>query len=86
MVDAAAADGIGVACTRVGQRVLSSLGNVEVIILTAHESRHEEEECMRLGAFAYLQKPVDIELLSETLRRAKEKIGLKSEDIDVHTE
>ncbi len=48
--------------------------NVEVIILTAHESRLEKEKCMRLGAFAYLQKPVDIELLSETLRRAQEKI------------
>ena len=52
--------------------------NVEVIILTAHESRLEKEKCMRLGAFAYLQKPVDIELLSETLRRAKEKIRRES--------
>ena len=52
--------------------------NVEVIILTAHGSRHEKEKCMRLGAFAYLQKPVDIELLNETLRRAKEKIRRES--------
>ncbi len=56
------------------KKVKETRPNVEVIILTAHGSRHEEERCMQLGAFAFLQKPVDIELLSETLRRAKEKI------------
>ncbi len=29
---------------------------------------------MELGAFAYLQKPVDIDLLTDTLKRANEKI------------
>jgi len=29
---------------------------------------------MDLGAFAFFQKPVDIDLLSETLRKAKEKV------------
>jgi DNA-binding NtrC family response regulator len=29
---------------------------------------------MNLGAFAYLQKPVNIEVLSETLKRANEKV------------
>jgi DNA-binding NtrC family response regulator len=29
---------------------------------------------MKLGAFAYLQKPADIEMLSDTLKRANEKV------------
>jgi DNA-binding NtrC family response regulator len=29
---------------------------------------------MQLGAFAYMQKPVDIDELSETLKKAHEKI------------
>ena len=33
---------------------------------------------MKLGAFAYLQKPVDIDELSETLKKANEKIGNKN--------
>jgi len=33
--------------------------NVEVIVLTGHGSQKDEEVCMRLGAFAYLHKPVD---------------------------
>ena len=74
----------GVDGFQVLKKVKATRPNVEVIILTAHESRHEKEECMRLGAFAYLQKPVDIVLLSETLRRAKEKIGLKSEERNDH--
>jgi len=51
--------------------------DVEIIILTGHGSEADRELCMKLGAFAYLQKPVDIELLSETLKKANEKVRLK---------
>jgi DNA-binding NtrC family response regulator len=47
---------------------------VEVIILTGHGSEADRETCMKLGAFAYLHKPVDIDVLSETIKRANEKI------------
>jgi CheY-like chemotaxis protein len=52
------------------RRVQKSYPNVEVIILTGHGSKREEETCTALGAFAYLEKPVDIELLGRTLRAA----------------
>jgi CheY-like chemotaxis protein len=48
---------------------------VEVIILTGHGSRKEEAEAKRLGAFAYLRKPVDIDLLTKTMKEAYRKIG-----------
>jgi DNA-binding response OmpR family regulator len=47
---------------------------VEVIILTGHGSEKDRETCMELGAFAYLHKPVDIEVLSQTLKAANDKI------------
>jgi len=56
------------------RRVKGSRPDIEVIILTGHGSEDDRKVCMDLGAFAYLQKPVDIELLSETLRLANEKI------------
>lgn len=43
---------------------------LEVIILTGHGSEKEEVEARRLGAFDYLQKPVDIVDLMESIRRA----------------
>jgi DNA-binding NtrC family response regulator len=46
----------------------------EVIILTGHGSDAEEREAARLGAFAYLRKPADIELLAETMKRAHRKV------------
>jgi CheY-like chemotaxis protein len=55
------------------QRVKQSHPHIEVIILTGHGSEDDRKTCMELGAFAYLQKPVDIEALSETLRQANEK-------------
>ena len=55
------------------RRVKKSHPQIEVIILTGHGSEEDRKICMELGAFAYLQKPVDIEALSETLRRANEK-------------
>jgi two-component system, OmpR family, response regulator CpxR len=54
--------------------------DVEIIILTGHGSETDREMCMKLGAFAYLQKPVDIELLSETLKKANEKVRQKKGD------
>jgi len=56
------------------RRVKNEHPNIEVIILTGHGSEKDREVCMELGAFAYLHKPVDIEVLSETLKAANEKI------------
>lgn len=47
--------------------------SVEVIILTGHGSELEQRRAEQLGAFAYLHKPVDIELLARTMRQAYRK-------------
>ena len=57
------------------RRVKQDHPNVEVIILTGHGSKREEELACELGAFAYLRKPVDIELLTRTMQEAYRKIG-----------
>jgi len=49
--------------------------HVEVIILTGHGSETDRDLAMELGAFAYLEKPVDIEVLSSTMKEAYKKIG-----------
>jgi len=56
------------------RRVKAERPDIEVIILTGHGSEEDRKTCMDLGAFAYLHKPVDIEVLSETLKAANEKI------------
>lgn len=59
------------------RRVKSTQPDIEVIILTGHGSAADRETCLQLGAFAYLQKPVDVEELGKTIRSANEKIRLK---------
>jgi len=49
--------------------------SVEVIILTGHGSERERQRAEELGAFAYLQKPVDIDVLAKTLRQAHRKVA-----------
>ena len=56
------------------RKTKESRPNVEVVILTGHGSEEDKATCMRLGAFAYLQKPVDIEQLSATLKEAYAKV------------
>ena len=56
------------------RRVKATQPDIEVIILTGHGNETDRETCMGLGAFAYLQKPVDIDILSETMKKANEKI------------
>ncbi|MDX9833941.1 MAG: response regulator [Desulfobulbus sp.] len=56
------------------RQVKATQPEIEVIILTGHGNETDRETCMQLGAFAYLQKPVDIDVLSETMKKANEKI------------
>ena len=56
------------------RRMKKSHPETEVIILTGHGSSAEEELAAELGAFAYLRKPVDIEVLTETMKAAYRKI------------
>jgi CheY-like chemotaxis protein/cytidylate kinase len=56
------------------RRVKKTQPAIEVIILTGHGSEADKTVCMQLGAFAYLQKPVDIDELSATIKAAHEKI------------
>lgn len=59
--------------TEVLRRTKEIAPHVEVIILTGHGTVKDEQECMALGAFAYLNKPVDIEKLSATIKAANQK-------------
>ena len=52
--------------------------DVEVIILTGHGTSDDMRECMALGAFAYMNKPVDIEELSATIKAANDKVHNRS--------
>lgn len=65
------------------RKVKQTRPDIEVIILTGHGSEADRQICMELGAFAYLHKPVDIDVLSKTLKAANEKVqqlkGAKAE-------
>ncbi len=56
------------------RRVKRDYPATEVIILTGHGSEREERLAHELGAFAYLQKPVDIDKLAETMKAAYRKV------------
>jgi two-component system response regulator CpxR len=56
------------------KRVKQTNPKIEVIILTGQGSEADREQCMKLGAFAYLEKPVDVNVLSENIKKANEKI------------
>jgi two-component system, OmpR family, response regulator CpxR len=61
-----------------GMEVLSKVMKerpcVKVIILTGHGSAKDEALAKELGAFAYLEKPVDIDVLSKTMQEAYQEI------------
>jgi two-component system response regulator CpxR len=52
------------------RRVKRERPQTEVIILTGHGSEREEAEALALGAYAYLNKPVDVDRLAEIMRGA----------------
>ncbi|AGF78494.1 CheY-like receiver, AAA-type ATPase and DNA-binding domain-containing response regulator [Desulfocapsa sulfexigens DSM 10523] len=49
--------------------------DIKVIILTGHGSEEDRKVCMKLGAYAYLHKPVDIAQLTEIIDEAHGKVA-----------
>jgi CheY-like chemotaxis protein len=46
---------------------------IEIIVVTGHGSEADEKAARELGAFDYLNKPVDINILAERIQAASEK-------------
>lgn len=61
------------------RRVKQEHPRVEVIILTGHGSEREQTLAEELGAFAYLHKPIDIDLLTSTMREAYRKVNAQKD-------
>ena len=72
----------GIDGVEVLRRVKKNHPDVEVIILTGHGSEKDEALTRELGAFAYLEKPVEIDTLAKTVRDAYEKIRRKKAERD----
>jgi DNA-binding NtrC family response regulator len=60
----------GVGGLDVIRRIKHRHPHIEVVLLSGHGSTEDVEEGLRLGAFEYLQKPVDIGHLLDIVRRA----------------
>ena len=54
------------------RKIKKAYPGVQVVMLTGHGTDRDEEQAKRLGAYAYLQKPVELERLSQVLREAFE--------------
>ena len=57
------------------KQIRSAYPNTQVILLTGHGATKEGIEGMRLGAFDYLIKPVDIEEMLEKMKEAARTVG-----------
>jgi CheY-like chemotaxis protein len=55
------------------RRARAARPDLEVVVLSGEASREERQACQELGAFAVLDKPADIDVLADTLRRANAK-------------
>ena len=62
-------------------RLRSVTPETEVIILTGHGSTETAVEAMKMGAYDYLTKPVDLQELQVLLEKAVEKASLRRRNI-----
>jgi DNA-binding response OmpR family regulator len=52
------------------RRIRTAYPDVQVIMLTGHGSDKDEKEARKLGAYEYLQKPVEIDTLMKKIKKA----------------
>ena len=52
------------------RQVRRAYPKIQVIILTGHGTERHEEEAKRLGAFDYLEKPVNLDVLVKKMKAA----------------
>jgi len=57
------------------KRIKASHGDIPVILLTGRGSTKEGIEGMRLGAFDYMMKPINLDQLLQKLEEAAQKAG-----------
>ena len=56
--------------------------DLQVVILTGHGTDKDESQAQKLGAFAYMKKPVDIDSLVGTVNSAWEKLKRVRKKVD----
>ena len=56
--------------------------DVAIVILTGHGTDKDEKEALRLGASAYLKKPVDVDQLVGTLHKAWNRLKKSKKVVD----
>ena len=66
------------------ERVLAADAGQCIIMMTAHGTVDSAVEAMKLGAFDYLEKPLERDNLLLTLRRAMERVRLVKENRALH--
>jgi DNA-binding response OmpR family regulator len=64
------------------KRVKQSHPAVEVVILTGHGNETDEQDVFRLGASAYLKKPVDVDQLLRAVHKDRLKVLLVDDEKD----
>ncbi|WP_145252201.1 sigma-54-dependent transcriptional regulator [Aeoliella mucimassa] len=61
------------------ERLLQSRPQTSVIVITAHGTVETAVEAMRLGAFDFISKPLDLDLIRQQVRKAREHHLLQHE-------
>jgi DNA-binding NtrC family response regulator len=62
------------------RQVKKTKPDMQVVVLTGHGTDKDEREVKRLGAFAYLKKPIDLDQLIGTLKKEKLKVLLVDDE------
>ena len=72
----------GIDGMKVLRQVKKKHPHVKVLVLTGHGTDKDEKEAMRLGASAYLKKPVDVDQLVGTLHRVWNRLKRSKDAVD----
>src|SRR5580692_1245092 len=65
------------------EHIRKSFPQIETIVITAHGDVNTAVQAMRSGAYDFIQKPLDLEVIRTQVRRAAEKISLARKNYEL---
>ena len=73
----------GLSGLELSEKILALHSSIKIILISAYDKFEYAKKAVRLGAFDYIEKPLDYDYLTEILKKAIEELDQEKENLEI---